>query len=179
MGVTLLGAIVPSSRRPWTASMRKPRWFFHSVDYKLSSSFRSDGSRRKPPPSAMHGWLAKMRGTLIGNEDLRSKGIREMRDAGARKRYVKEKAQRSQSGSLFSFLSLRKNKDKRQPARLSRRPQGTGPSRPSPRPANTTHGSRAVRPPPRPSGTSQRSSDRNHRPGPSSRPGYSRRSSRR
>ncbi|KAJ7904713.1 hypothetical protein B0H14DRAFT_2664075 [Mycena olivaceomarginata] len=34
----------------------------------------------------MHGWLAKMRGTLLGNEDLRSKGMREMRDARAYKR---------------------------------------------------------------------------------------------
>ncbi|KAJ7180292.1 hypothetical protein C8R43DRAFT_1229881 [Mycena crocata] len=46
-----------------------------------ASHFRSDGSKRKPPPSVMHGWLAKMRGTLLGNEELRSKGMREMRDA--------------------------------------------------------------------------------------------------
>ncbi|KAF5388060.1 hypothetical protein D9615_000566 [Tricholomella constricta] len=38
-----------------------------------ASSFRPDGSRRRPPPSSMHGWLAKMRGTLLGNEELRSK----------------------------------------------------------------------------------------------------------
>ncbi|KAJ7929970.1 hypothetical protein B0H13DRAFT_1595843, partial [Mycena leptocephala] len=43
--------------------------------------FRSDGSRRQPPPSVMHGWLAKMRGTLLGNEALRSKGMQEMRAA--------------------------------------------------------------------------------------------------
>ena len=35
--------------------------------------FNSDGTRRKPPASTMHGWLAKMRGTLVGNEELRSK----------------------------------------------------------------------------------------------------------
>lgn len=41
----------------------------------IFSQFRADGSRRKPPPSTMHGWLAKMRGTLLGNETLRSKVI--------------------------------------------------------------------------------------------------------
>ncbi|KAJ7178950.1 hypothetical protein C8R46DRAFT_1211575 [Mycena filopes] len=29
----------------------------------------------------MHGWLAKMRGTLLGNEALRTKGMQEMRAA--------------------------------------------------------------------------------------------------
>ncbi|KAJ7044536.1 hypothetical protein C8F04DRAFT_1068677 [Mycena alexandri] len=56
-----------------------------------ASHFRSDGSRRKPPPSTMHGWLAKMRGTLLGNEALRTRGMQEMRAA----RYYK-KAKRSQ-----------------------------------------------------------------------------------
>jgi hypothetical protein len=44
----------------------------HAIVLNIAQ-FRSDGSRRKPPPSTMHGWLAKMRGTLLGNEDLRSK----------------------------------------------------------------------------------------------------------
>ncbi|KAJ7682600.1 hypothetical protein DFH06DRAFT_1161606 [Mycena polygramma] len=57
-----------------------------------ASHFRSDGSRRKPPPSVMHGWLAKMRGTLLGNESLRTKGMQEMRAA----RHYK-KAKRTQS----------------------------------------------------------------------------------
>jgi hypothetical protein len=34
---------------------------------------RRDGSIRPPRPSTMHGWLAKMRGTLLGNERLRNK----------------------------------------------------------------------------------------------------------
>ncbi|KAK0206331.1 hypothetical protein DFS33DRAFT_1313945, partial [Desarmillaria ectypa] len=38
------------------------------------ADFHRDGSRRKHPiPNTMHGWLAKMRGTLIGNERLRSR----------------------------------------------------------------------------------------------------------
>ncbi|KAG6915661.1 hypothetical protein DXG01_010531 [Tephrocybe rancida] len=38
-----------------------------------ASSFNSDGTSRKPDPSTMHGWYAKLRGTLSGNEDLRNK----------------------------------------------------------------------------------------------------------
>ncbi|KIY49395.1 hypothetical protein FISHEDRAFT_29082, partial [Fistulina hepatica ATCC 64428] len=55
------------------------------------AQFHSDGTRRrKPLPATMHGWLAKMRGTLVGNEDLRSQGMREMRAAKARKERMQE-----------------------------------------------------------------------------------------
>ncbi|KAF5333477.1 hypothetical protein D9611_002542 [Ephemerocybe angulata] len=57
-----------------------------------SNSYRSDGTARRPPPNSLHGWLAKMRGTLIGDEDLRSRGIREMKDA---KRYKDRRRQAS------------------------------------------------------------------------------------
>jgi len=58
-------------------------------------SYHPDGRKRtRPPASTIHGWLAKMRGTLIGDEKLRSKGMREMRDARAMRKYNKEKAQR-------------------------------------------------------------------------------------
>ncbi|KAF7301860.1 hypothetical protein MIND_00751900 [Mycena indigotica] len=59
-----------------------------------ASHFRSDGSRRKPPPSTMHGWLAKMRGTLLGNEELRSKGMKEMQDARYHKKVKSQRSQR-------------------------------------------------------------------------------------
>ncbi|KAJ7094582.1 hypothetical protein B0H15DRAFT_128971 [Mycena belliarum] len=62
-----------------------------------ASHFRSDGTRRKPPPSVMHGWLAKLRGTLIGNEELRTKGMQEMRAARS---YSKSKAQRPKRKSI-------------------------------------------------------------------------------
>ncbi|KAJ7498727.1 hypothetical protein FB451DRAFT_992911, partial [Mycena latifolia] len=73
--------------------------------------FRSDGSRRKPPPSVMHGWLAKMRGTLLGNEELRTKGMQEMRAA---RHYNKSKptqpkrksVDRRDTGSSALFGSL-------------------------------------------------------------------------
>ncbi|TFK43705.1 hypothetical protein BDQ12DRAFT_675421 [Crucibulum laeve] len=92
-----------------------------------ASSFRPDGSRRKPPASTMHGWLAKMRGTLLGNESLRSRGMREMREARAMRKYnaAKKKQHQARSGgSIFSFLRPSK---KSKPARtLSRGVRGGG-----------------------------------------------------
>ncbi|GLB33988.1 hypothetical protein LshimejAT787_0108720 [Lyophyllum shimeji] len=70
-----------------------------------ASSFRADGSRRKPPPSTVHGWLAKMRGTLLGNETLRTKGMREMQAA----RIYKRKRNVQSGRSIFGFFSSRKN----------------------------------------------------------------------
>ena len=40
---------------------------------RAPSQLRSDGTRRRPPPNTLHGWLAKMRGTLTGNEELRTR----------------------------------------------------------------------------------------------------------
>ncbi|KAJ7240339.1 hypothetical protein B0H12DRAFT_1326480 [Mycena haematopus] len=78
-----------------------------------ASHFRSDGSRRKPPPSTMHGWLAKLRGTLSGNEELRSKGMREMRAAREYKRSKRSQPKpkrrsvaRRDTGSSALFGSL-------------------------------------------------------------------------
>ncbi|KAK7061894.1 hypothetical protein R3P38DRAFT_2832155 [Favolaschia claudopus] len=89
-----------------------------------ASHFRSDGSRRNPPPSTMHGWLAKMRGTLLGNEDLRSKGMQEMRAA---RRYKQDKRSRPKPKSksiarrdtgpshLFGSLSPKPSQSHRPP----------------------------------------------------------------
>ncbi|KAJ7683969.1 hypothetical protein B0H17DRAFT_1073141 [Mycena rosella] len=77
-----------------------------------ASHFRNDGSRRKPPPSVMHGWLAKMRGTLIGNEALRTKGMQEMRAARSYKKTKSMRPKRksvdrrdTSSSALFGSLS--------------------------------------------------------------------------
>ncbi|PPQ65932.1 hypothetical protein CVT26_010694 [Gymnopilus dilepis] len=134
-----------------------------------ASHFHPDGRRRTPPPSTMHGWLAKMRGTLIGNEDLRSKGMREMKAAKAeRKRQAAKKKQYSahSGGSLFSFLGLGKaKKPSPQSQKLqSRRRPGGGSTRPSYQ-SSRSLGSRPARPPLRPSGTSAKSSHRSHRQG--------------
>lgn len=44
--------------------------------------YHSDGRLRNTPlPSTIHGWLTKMRGTLLDNEALRYEGIKEMKQA--------------------------------------------------------------------------------------------------
>ncbi|KIK67936.1 hypothetical protein GYMLUDRAFT_36744 [Collybiopsis luxurians FD-317 M1] len=53
----------------------------------------------------MHGWLAKMRGTLIGNEKLRSQGMQEMRAAKA---FKKQKTQMKSSRGFSLFGSRQK-----------------------------------------------------------------------
>ncbi|PSS35401.1 hypothetical protein PHLCEN_2v1556 [Hermanssonia centrifuga] len=71
----------------------------------------SDSSRRGLPynrkASTIHGWVTKMRGTLLDNESVRRRGIREMKDAKAIREYKRKRAAerraRGQSSSLFSF----------------------------------------------------------------------------
>jgi len=46
--------------------------------------YHSDGRPRNTPlPSTVHGWLTKMRGTLLDNETIRYQGIKEMKQAAA------------------------------------------------------------------------------------------------
>ncbi|CAK5262976.1 unnamed protein product [Mycena citricolor] len=111
-----------------------------------ASNFRSDGSRRRPPPSTMHGWLAKMRGTLLGDEDLRSKGMREMRDAKSfkqnkSKKIPQRKASRDKEPSAL-FGSLHPKPKPRPTAGQTRKPSGRSADTRSPRP-------RQPAPPPR------------------------------
>ncbi|KAJ3921853.1 hypothetical protein F5877DRAFT_64573 [Lentinula edodes] len=47
----------------------------------------------------MHGWLAKMRGTLVGNEKLRSEGMREMRQAKANRKHRKQNKSQGKSSA--------------------------------------------------------------------------------
>ncbi|KAF8742478.1 hypothetical protein AX14_004340 [Amanita brunnescens Koide BX004] len=91
-----------------------------------------DGSRRKPPPSTIHGWLSKWRGTFLGNERLRSKGMKEMRDATVerRRRSAKKRQAKSASSgrSMFSFFTF----PRRKPARtLTRSTHHSNRSKPS------------------------------------------------
>ncbi|KAF9651133.1 hypothetical protein BDM02DRAFT_3127254 [Thelephora ganbajun] len=47
-------------------------------------SYHSDGRPRNTPlPSTVHGWLTKMRGTLLDDEAIRYRGIKEMKQAAA------------------------------------------------------------------------------------------------
>lgn len=59
-------------------------------------SYHSDGRPRNTPlPSTVHGWLTKMRGTLLDNETMRYQGIKEMKQAAAVRVYKqKEEAER-------------------------------------------------------------------------------------
>ncbi|KAF9057972.1 hypothetical protein BJ165DRAFT_96292 [Panaeolus papilionaceus] len=125
-----------------------------------ASSFLSDGTRIQPPPSKMHGWMVKMRGTLLGNE----KGMREMQRAQKeRKRWDEWRArqekyrggQEPKNKGILALFGLGRNKNKAPPRRLqSSRPPGS--SRPSYHSSNS-HGSRAVRPAPKSGGQSYKS----------------------
>ncbi|KAK7470441.1 hypothetical protein VKT23_001867 [Stygiomarasmius scandens] len=97
------------------------------IEYKTDAYFHSDGTRRvKPKASTMHGWLAKMRGTLLGDEALRSRGIREMKEAKALKKWYKEnprskpstkrRPSQKQSGSSFYFFGGKSSQSKSRPA---------------------------------------------------------------
>jgi hypothetical protein len=71
---------------------------WHRRNLTKPIQYHPDGRKRtRPPASTIHGWLAKMRGTLIGDEKLRSSGMREMREARAMRKYNKEKAQRGEA----------------------------------------------------------------------------------
>ncbi|KAF9076857.1 hypothetical protein BDP27DRAFT_1209865 [Rhodocollybia butyracea] len=132
-----------------------------------ASDFHRDGSRRRRPiASTMHGWLAKMRGTLSGNESLRSQGMREMKEA----KQNRDRRNAQKSGGVFSFFGSR-----RKPKRKS-----SGASRSSTRPSLRQHSSgshRLVGQSSR-SGQSRRSSGPSRRgTGTSQRRGTTRRSS--
>jgi len=68
-----------------------------------------DRLRRRHKASTIHGWLCMWRGTLMGNEDIRQRGRREMREARAMRAYYRERpqAKASSRGSRpFSFFRL-------------------------------------------------------------------------
>lgn len=61
--------------------------------------------------STIHGWVTKLRGTLTGNEHVRSAGIREMKDARTIRRHRskreaehRERERRRSGGGFFSSL---------------------------------------------------------------------------
>ncbi|KAF8238867.1 hypothetical protein L208DRAFT_1354764 [Tricholoma matsutake] len=126
------------------------------ITIEWASSFRKDGSRRRPPPSTMHGWLAKMRGTLLGDETLRSKGMQEMREASAVRMHRKARERQVQgSRTLFSFFGTHKKTSQPPVRRRTTRDAGRGnrgsrPSRAPARPSQSRKASAA-------SGTSRRS----------------------
>ncbi|KAI0065805.1 hypothetical protein BV25DRAFT_1596567 [Artomyces pyxidatus] len=50
-----------------------------------------DGRRERYKASTIHGWLVKMRGTLIGSEHIRQAGRREMKEAAAQRAYHRQR----------------------------------------------------------------------------------------
>jgi hypothetical protein len=111
--------------------------------------------------SVVHGWLTKIRGTLLDNEDERQKGIREMKKA----KLLQERARQPKRGTLFTLFrgsppkerpgESRGSRDARKP--VARR--HTMPAQASARHAsNKRSGGDAARPPAR--STRQSSSSR-------------------
>ncbi|KAL4249114.1 hypothetical protein ABKN59_005780 [Abortiporus biennis] len=63
--------------------------------------------------STIHGWVTKLRGTLLGDEAVRRRGIREMRDAKTTRKYKKLRAAEmrrrgERTGGFFSFFTSKK-----------------------------------------------------------------------
>ncbi|KAA1466691.1 hypothetical protein DENSPDRAFT_890375 [Dentipellis sp. KUC8613] len=75
----------------------------------LAIEWDADAARRrhKPKASTIHGWLCKMRGTLMGNESVRREGRYEMKEARAIRAYRKQRSQqqKKQAGG-FSLFGL-------------------------------------------------------------------------
>ncbi|EKM59250.1 uncharacterized protein PHACADRAFT_249569 [Phanerochaete carnosa HHB-10118-sp] len=83
------------------------------IEWETDNDTRSDGTKRpySRKASMIHGWVTKMRGTLVGNERTRWKGIREMKAAKAIRKYKRQRAKEHSSrgqhdSGLFSFLSF-------------------------------------------------------------------------
>ncbi|KAH9939967.1 hypothetical protein B0H21DRAFT_583731 [Amylocystis lapponica] len=86
----------------------------------------ASGRRHRPQASTIHGWITKWRGTLFGSESTRRKGIREMKEARAIRKYRRkrdaERRQRARQerGGIFSFVpassrsSSRRKKSRRE-----------------------------------------------------------------
>jgi len=110
-------------------------------------SYHADGRKRvRPPASTIHGWLTKMRGTLLDNETLRRNGIKEMQEARAMRLALKKRdAARAASGKQpsrpkarqpFLRLSFLRNRPRRMRKKSSgavSRHKSLQSSRPKPR----------------------------------------------
>jgi len=61
--------------------------------------FSQDAKGVKPRPSTVHGWLTKMRGTILGDERMRNRGISEMRAARTYRAHKRAKAAQRKSST--------------------------------------------------------------------------------
>jgi hypothetical protein len=66
-----------------------------------------DRRRRRRKASTIHGWLCMWRGTLIGNERVRQRGRREMKEARAIRAYYHRRAHETAGGGNGPFSLFR------------------------------------------------------------------------
>jgi len=128
-----------------------------------SSVIQHGHNRGKLKSSTVHGWLVKMRGTLVGDEKMRWRGIQEMKAASRhRKRNASGPPPRRSSGSrkksngIFSSLFGSTTKRSSRHGGKSRHASARAPRRSQTMPIRRVDN----RPPPssrRPSGQSRRS----------------------
>ncbi|KAH9844097.1 uncharacterized protein C8Q71DRAFT_719701 [Rhodofomes roseus] len=74
----------------------------------------TSGHSRKA--STIHGWVTKMRGTLVDDERIRKQGIREMEHARRIREWKKEKGIEEQNNLLFSFVPKKPPQPNNQPS---------------------------------------------------------------
>ncbi|KIM91094.1 hypothetical protein PILCRDRAFT_1300 [Piloderma croceum F 1598] len=126
-----------------------------------SSVIQHGRNRGKLKSSTVHGWLVKMRGTLVGDEKMRWRGIQEMKSASRHRernastppsRRSTGNRKKSSGGGIFSSLfgsatkrsSRRGGKSRHAGARAPRRTQSMPVKRDADRPASS--GTRSKRP---------------------------------
>lgn len=89
-----------------------------------------DRGRRRRKASTIHGWLCMWRGTLVGNERVRQRGRREMKEARAARAYYRQRAQESAGGGSGPFSLFRLGSF----CSVTRKANATAPSPPAPAP---------------------------------------------
>ncbi|KAN0128548.1 hypothetical protein V8E53_013593 [Lactarius tabidus] len=65
-----------------------------------------DRRRRRRKASTIHGWLCMWRGTLIGNERVRQRGRREMKEARNARAHYRQRAQEGAGGGGGGGLTV-------------------------------------------------------------------------
>lgn len=81
------------------------------IDIEWDAADPSGSRRGYRKASTIHGWITKLRGTLTDNERVRSRGIREMREARAIRAHMKKKGSRGRGawsgrGGIIRWFSF-------------------------------------------------------------------------
>ncbi|KAI9467359.1 hypothetical protein BJY52DRAFT_64827 [Lactarius psammicola] len=75
--------------------------------FEIDWDSEEDRRRRRRKASTIHGWLCMWRGTLIGNERVRQRGRREMKEARAIRAYYSQRAHETAGGGSGPFSLFR------------------------------------------------------------------------